>query len=324
MSISGGVFEDKAEQIRWWDALDALAERWRGPLDQAAWLHGIRTCRHPDAQWLASLFPPGVDVSRKRMEEVMLEQMKHDSRAGFFAWLFGESVEVASSYESLVRSAERGYAPAQGRLALLVGEDDAESLKWSMRGAGQNDRNAICRLGVALHNGWGCAVDAAKGEELIRLSAEWEHAGGEYVLGLVAYGEHDWERYMWWLRAAERGINERPFCEVHVMQFLLPTFERGENSRILHVVAPVIRKHLDVEKSEVFGCGFTQDKMAMLLRVLELHDQLTGVVRRSVDCFAIVGRRCGLVKDVRVLIGKLLWEEAWRWGQDKKVEEAEQ
>jgi hypothetical protein len=27
----------------------------------------------------------------------------------------------------------------------------------------------------------------------------------------------------------------------------------------------------------------------------------------------MAGRRLGVVKDVRVMIAKMLWEEAWRW-----------
>jgi hypothetical protein len=126
------------------------ASRWT-----TQWLE-VRACRHPDAQWLVSLFPVGADASRDRMEEVMLEQMKHDARAGSFAWLCGRGVDT------LARFAEMGYGVAQGRLALLLGEDDAKALEWSMKAAGQNDRNGVYRLGVALHGGYGCSVDHCK------------------------------------------------------------------------------------------------------------------------------------------------------------------
>jgi hypothetical protein len=48
----------------------------------------VRECRHPDAQWLASLFPAGVEVTSKRMREVMLEQ-GDDPRALYVAWKVG-------------------------------------------------------------------------------------------------------------------------------------------------------------------------------------------------------------------------------------------
>jgi hypothetical protein len=36
----------------------------------------------------------------------------------------------------------------------------------------------------------------------------------------------------------------------------------------------------------------------------------------------VVGLHLGLVKDMRVLIGKKVWEQAWHWGGEKKKEEA--
>jgi hypothetical protein len=62
---------DRAEQIKWWDCIDALAALTD---DTEAWLQSVRECRHPDAQWLAGLFPARGGVSCVRMREVLLEQ----------------------------------------------------------------------------------------------------------------------------------------------------------------------------------------------------------------------------------------------------------
>jgi hypothetical protein len=43
------------EWIKWWDVLDALPDA-KG---LTVGLRMARYCRHPDAQWLASLFTPG-------------------------------------------------------------------------------------------------------------------------------------------------------------------------------------------------------------------------------------------------------------------------
>jgi hypothetical protein len=73
--------------------------------------------------------------------------------------------------------------------------------------------------------------------------------------------------------ASGKGGDGRSFCNA-VFGFV-PSFEKGERGRILHIVAPMIRKRLN-------------DKLLAradwVERVLQLHDQLLGRVRRAVDC----------------------------------------
>jgi hypothetical protein len=52
-----GSFSEKAEQIKWWDALHALVGQ---SDDVEKGLQLVRECRPPDAQWLAALVPAGV------------------------------------------------------------------------------------------------------------------------------------------------------------------------------------------------------------------------------------------------------------------------
>ncbi len=33
------------------------------------------------------------------------------------------------------------------------------------------------------------------------------------------------------------------------------------------------------------------------------------------ECWLLVGRRIGVVKDMRLAIARLLWEERWEWGK---------
>jgi hypothetical protein len=49
MNASGGRVVDLAEQMKWWDALDAFADE----LGVEKGLQMARECRHSDAQWLA-------------------------------------------------------------------------------------------------------------------------------------------------------------------------------------------------------------------------------------------------------------------------------
>jgi hypothetical protein len=109
----------------------------------------------------------------------------------------------------------------------------------------------------------------------------------------------------------ERRCGQLKFCRA--ARKLLPSFEKVENGRILHAVAPVIRRHCDVTRGEIFGHHRSESQLLKLRRVLELHEAMLGRAARAIGCWGIVACRLGLVKDLRVMIAKMLWEEAWRW-----------
>jgi hypothetical protein len=95
---------DRAEHIKWWDALDVLTGG-----DNRKGLLMARDCQNPDAQWLASLFP-AADVAKERLVEVLRGQ-GDDARASFLLWRLplGNGAWKAD----LKRPVEMGYAPAQ-------------------------------------------------------------------------------------------------------------------------------------------------------------------------------------------------------------------
>jgi hypothetical protein len=79
MNIGGAGDVDRAEMIKWWDALDTLARC----ANVDVWMRGVRECRHPDARWLATLLPVGVEMTHERMLEVMLQQGEDPRARGY-------------------------------------------------------------------------------------------------------------------------------------------------------------------------------------------------------------------------------------------------
>jgi hypothetical protein len=70
---------DNEEQLKWWDVIDALGVAWDVVHVKEA-VEMARECRHPEAQWVASLFPVDEAVTVPRFQEVMREQGE-DARA---------------------------------------------------------------------------------------------------------------------------------------------------------------------------------------------------------------------------------------------------
>jgi hypothetical protein len=295
----------RAEQIKWWDACDALSV-WG---DEERFEEGLSLAResdHPDAQWLVSQVPGAGDVNHQRMSEVMRGQVD-DARASFFAWLFG----AENGLDLLTRAAEAGYAQAQAQLAAfaVTGEDE---FKWSQKAASAGDRNGLFELANCYSFGQGCAEDEAKALELYREAAELDCPAAQVLYAEAAFAKTDWEWFHWRGRAAERRVQCLLF--VSAVLELLPAFEKFMLARIMHTAASAMRRNLDQETQRFFYSSFLTVDMARVTRVLELHDALLGRARRAIDCWSVVGRRHGVSKDMRVMIAKMAWEDPWRWG----------
>jgi TPR repeat protein len=299
---------DIAEQIKWWDAADVLTGRWRKG-DVAKGLARARECRHPDAVWLASLFPPAIAVSKHDAIEV-LRSHENDPRALYFAARLSDEREDEAK---VTRAAEMGYAPAQAYLAVHSGE---EGFSWAQIAASQRDRVGLLLLGRRFRDGTNCEKDADKAKDLLRESAELGDETAQEEYARFAFGELDWERYLWLGRAAVKGVKPRQFCS-DVFD-LFDSFERGENGRILHTVGPVFRARIRASEGMVLGVRMMESGIVKVQRIIQLYEGLMSRARVAIACWSVVGRRCGVAKDVRVVISKMAWDEAWLWAKTRE------
>jgi hypothetical protein len=320
--MKGSVEIELAERIKWFDALDIMCVRGRCAADATVLdaLESVRGCTHPDALSLTSLVPRGAVTSRAGLREVM---QKHgdDARAVFFAWEweFWVTAEELDTLEELKRAAAMGYAHAQ---AVLCGHVWAEQrLELAQKAAAAGDRTGLFELARCIHKGGACARDKARATQLYREAAELGHAGAMWAYGKAAFGERDWQRFYWWGRASMRGKGSFEFRELVIE--LLSSFEKGEHGRILHTVRPVIHSELLEMQRVLGGRAKGSHVLDQLRRVDQLYQAMTSRARRAIACWSAVGVRHGVVKDVRVMIAKMVWEDVWRWSGKGTVAEEE-
>jgi hypothetical protein len=305
-----GLDTDRAEQIKWCDALDALSTR----QDVERGLQMARECRHPDAVWLASLFPVGLPVSRARMREVMLEDLD-DPRAMHLAYELDVSEEGRDSEDLPRRAAEMDYVPAYATLSVVLQChcNFEESLLWAQRAASLNDRTGLCQLAFSFQDGSSGPKDKQRALELYKEAAELGSALGMFSYGVLAHECNEWQQYEWMSRAVAKGHYGLCFCDRVLWR--MPQFEQGRDSRILHIAAQTIRvADCDLATKLVFGERMSRKRVRMLQRLLELHDVLLGRAREAIGCWSVVARRRGMTRDARVMIAKMLWEQPWQWG----------
>ncbi len=303
---------NKAELIKWWDALESIC--W-SDFEEA--LAMARECRHPDAQWLASLFPVCIAVrrTRKRVLEVLAAQGE-DGRALFLAWIFGA--------DTLNRAAQLSYPPAQTHYGRRKSTNDPFcAFAWWQEAASQGDRAAMKLLGDCYYNGRGCKPKRRHIPMAIALykeAAELGYIHAQKSYGTVAFGAHDWERYYWWAKALQRlearGFKNYDFVEG--LCELLLSFENGECGRIVFAVAPTLRVCLGDNEESMFEVTYRPTQIEKLRRVIKWYEVILDRARRAMDCWSVVGRRLHLARDVRAVIAKIAWEEAWQWGEKRE------
>jgi hypothetical protein len=249
--------------------------------------------------------------------EAVLREQGDDPRVLFLLWKLSDHADV----RGLERAALLDYAPAQAKLGSQVAYDDGGAFRFATRSAELGCRDGYFQLARCYLEGRGCVADHGRAVELYGLASELDHVTATFRYGQLRYHEIDWQRYECWLRVATRGYGK--WLVGAVLQ-LLTRFERRCLGRILHTVAPALRQHLDCRRGLVFDVvDVSQRKAARLQRMLVLHAEMLERAKEAILCWSAVGRRCGVVRDVRIMICKAAWQEPWRWG-DRREEEAAQ
>jgi hypothetical protein len=95
----------------------------------------------------------------------------------------------------------------------------------------------------------------------------------------------------------------------------VPSFERGENGRILHIAAPVLRRSADVGRRILTGLRFPESVVQEMESIVGLREAMFERAKQAINCWSMVGQRWGVVEDVRIMISRLAWAEMWRWNE---------
>ncbi len=294
---------DKAEMIKWWDAMDRLLVSNGAEQDIAEGLRMARACQHEDSKWLCALFPEDKPVpSKDEMKQVFLSL--DDRRALFFAGT------IAVHDDDLVqRSAELGYAPAQ--VLFASGCEEVEQFEWAAKAAAQGDRDGLCQLALCWRDGCGVSEDDAKALQLFKEAAELGHAEAQWCYG-HGFDENSWERYLWWRRAAAggHGLARRYIVEEAVPQLKL--FNEGKGSgRVLFEIGAACKGHLGGGKA--FGLLVHDDWLHATERAVALRNEWCEDAKRAVCCWMLCAKQLGVAKDLRLLIAGVLWAERVAW-----------
>jgi hypothetical protein len=305
----------RSVQLEWYTVRDFLLGHNNRPLKISTALKLASSSSHPESRWLAGVLK-GKEITRKKQARDFFASLVKDGR---FMGPCGELSEAhcralclcfscllgGVSMEPLLESVSLGYAFAQATLAGVTPDETCVGLAELACEQGERDGGFCCiclcllmffrhqkgfyNLGLFLQNGDGCVPDFERSKEMHLKAAELNHASAFSSLGMMCEGL---ERWFYWGRAGSLGNF------VALNKFFKWT-EHEENFSLLFTIGKGLHKGWVKDFSKFFQSGN---------RLVQLYLSQIENVKAGVRTWSLVGIRFGVVKDIRVLIAKMVWD----------------
>jgi hypothetical protein len=258
------------------------------------------SCQHPDAHWLTDACA-GKDVTTRVEAKIVFSALgQDDARALCFAWILGHRADLAP----LRRSAELGFAFAQALMAKRIfGE---EKFKFAQLAAAQGERDGLFMLGSCFCFGEGCEKDLDKAKENFLLASELGDVSAMRWLANL-FEDLDVRRWKWWGRAAAVGETSS-FLSFFPRQVEL--FDSGSgNTAVLFAIGQVLHGHANQEARTIFNKADDFDSLiGPAKQAIAFYDAQIKATKDAMRAWTLVGIKLKVVKDVRKLIAKLIWD----------------
>ncbi len=296
------------ELFKWLEVRDTLLGVNYKKKNIKAALALARDCKHPDAVWLTSVFE-GKKVSRKKKAKKVFLRFENDARALCFAWyLTGK--EEREDLTLLHRASEMGNAFACSTLCgeVLRRNKEEAAFRFAQAAISQHERGGFYLLGRCFRDGVACERDSQQAKENYLVAAELGdvNAADEYRSLLK---EYDPARWFWHLRVAWHGLHMSFLFSSPFSEKIKDVFSGCGNRTVVYLIGRALKGAIDMEKKRIFGerVHFFGLVIPATRAVFFYESQINGA-RLAVDTWTLVGTRLHVVKDIRIVIGKMIWE----------------
>ena len=292
------------ELFKWLNVRDTLLGRNERKQDMKNALTLARDCKHPDAMWLTSIFE-GKNVSTKEEGRKVFLSLETDARALCFAWCLNDDLEDDLTF--LRRASEMRSAFACSTLCeQFLRDEKDDALRFAELAATQHERDGFFVLGVCFRNRVGCEVDLDVARENFLIGAELGHIRAANIFGDLL-DEFDPGRCMWLSRSALHGLS------ISFLDFFSNQVERfcsgSGNSTVMFFIGRALKGNIDIENEQIFGHWFDfVFRIEPANLAISFFESQIKSARLAIDTWTLVSTRLHLIKDMRILIGKMIWE----------------
>ncbi len=292
------------ELFKWLDIRDTLlGDNWKKQ-DITSALALAHDCKHPDAEWLTSILK---DVSTKEQVGEVFLSHQNDARALCFAGWFTDDREDAL----LRRAAEMGNAFACAFLCQQLYEDgnevvEEEFFRLAQFAVSLHERDGFYWLGLCFEEGIGCEKDLNLAKQNYFIAAEMGNVHAAIHYGFLL-DKYDPVRWLWFGRASLRGWSG-VFLHYFSEQ-VEELFSGFGNATCVFLIGRALKGNIDTEKERIFGYAYDFDSwVGPANRAVSFYDSQIKSARLAVDMWTLVSTRLHIIKDMRIFIGKMIWE----------------
>ncbi len=261
-------------------------------------------CKHPDAVWLTSIFE-GKHVSTKEEAKEVFLLYQDDARALCFAWHLTAHRDLDLSL--IGRAAEMGCGFAASTLSSLCAMSGKreEAFFFAQLAASKHERSGYLWIGLFLRGGISEKNLSLAKENLLIAAELGDAAAAAYYGNLI--GEHPPARWLWLSRAASRG-----YPDLFLDSFLeeVKTFLTGSgDATVVFLIGRALKGNIDMEKEEIFGSDRNfYPLIGTAIQAVEFYNDQVQAARLAVDTWTLFATRLHIIKDMRVFVGKMIWE----------------
>ena len=305
------------ELIKWLDVRDTFLGKNNKKQDIKKALALARGCKHPDAEWLTSIFE-GKKISTNAEAKKVLLSHQTDARALCFAWwLIDEGDRQSDSLTLLRRAAEMGFSFACSSLSGEVWEANYdEAFRLAQLASAQLERDGLDWLGFCFCDGIGCEIDLNLAKDNYLIAAELGQVEAAEMYGSFL-DQSDPVRWLWLGIAASHGSPHSflYYFGKQVEQF----FSCFGNASIVFLIGRALKGNIDMEKKRIFGFDYGSDVwISPANQAVLFYESQIKSARLAVDTWTLVATRLHVIKDMRIYIGKMVWEA--RFEANYKIE----
>jgi hypothetical protein len=147
-------------------------------------------------------------------------------------------------------------------------------------------------------------------------AADKGQLNAQFECGAKAWAAGDWQRYRWWGLAAARRHNGAITRLLLAAVEQLRLWQEGSRSgRIVFELGVAFKGRIDAATKTTFGSKCSDEKLQAAQRCVELHEEWIALTKGAIECWLAIARRLKVVKDIRLVVAKLLWAERADWSR---------
>jgi hypothetical protein len=291
---------EKLQQLlTWYKIRDMLFGHNHVKQDIKKALELAASCEYPDAVWLTKLFA-GRDVNTiEQAGQVFLGfGFENDPSALCFAAVLG------GTDEEVRRCADDGHATAQSMMAWRT--HGYVRFLWAHKSAAQDERNGYFWLACCYRDGSGCEKDVHLAKENYMIAGQLGRIDAMLEIGHLLERTAP-QRFFWFGSAAASGSAVTFLNEMFVA---MSNFNAGSGPPdVVFAIGRALKGNIDKEKKTIFGSIYDFASLVVPAnQAVQFYMFQLQSYRKAVDTWTIIALRNRVVKDIRKLIGKIIWD----------------